>query len=344
MNSHKPKYNDEYIPYYKSGYHDTLDLPPMTLRFSKKINIFFNENHDYCTSCQKHFKHGELTHLGYSEEGKFIYACNSCALNVKETVVRYKYSRSLYQIPPNNSLLWRYMDFTKYISILSNKALFFGSASMFSDPFEGARGVKDNKESYENSYIKELAKAIADKPEAKYDIVPGEDDIAQAKALYDQMTDHSEKARQYTFLNCWHENEVESDAMWYLYSKDIANAIAIQTTYERLYLSLDKNPEIHIGRVNYMDFSKGFTSKNSEYWFKRSAFAHEREVRAILINNDKQYTLGLNIPVNLDILIEKIFISPKAPEWFVSLISDINSKYGIEKKIVHSDISKKPFY
>jgi len=344
MDNNKPKYEGRYIPYYKSGYRDKLDLPPMTGNFSRELRIFFNENHDHCTSCHAHFKQSELTHLGFDLEKKFIYACNKCSKQVEETVVRYGYSQRVYQIPSANSFLWRYMDFTKYVSILFNESLFFSSASMFNDPFEGARGLKENKASYDNSYINELAKALADKPDADFDIPPTVEDTAKAKELHDQMSEHTLEARQHTFLNCWHENEVESEAMWYLYSKDITNAIAIRTTYERLYLSLDKNPEIQIGRVNYMDFSKGFTSKNSEYWFKRSAFAHEKEVRAITTLHDNQGKKGLNVPTKLDILIEKIYISPKASDWFVSLVQDISLKYGITKEIVHSDIAKEPFY
>jgi hypothetical protein len=344
MSDKKINYNIKYIPYHQSRENSHLDLPKMTLRFSRELRIFFKENHDYCTSCLKHFKPHELTHLGFDFLDKFIYACNSCSKNVKETVVRYGYSFRDYAIPPNNASLWRYMDFTKYVSLLHTKSLFFSSASLFNDPFEGAKGTIENKSVYDDAYISMLADAIADKPDVKELIPPNEDDFAKAKELHEQMAKAKMGQRNYTFLSCWHENEFESDGMWYLYSKDISNAIAVRTTYERLYLALDKDPEIDIGRVNYMDFSKEFTKTNSEYWYKRNSFSHEREVRAINVDRNKDGKVGIYKPVNLELLIDKIFISPKANEWFVDLVIDINSKYGIEKEISHSDLSKKPFY
>ena len=39
--------------------------------------------------------------------------------------------------PPPNAILWRYMDFMKYVSLLDRKALFFGRVDKLGDPFEG---------------------------------------------------------------------------------------------------------------------------------------------------------------------------------------------------------------
>ncbi len=37
-----------------------------------------------------------------------------------------------------NTIIWRYLDFEKYKSLLENKALFFCRADKFIDPFEGS--------------------------------------------------------------------------------------------------------------------------------------------------------------------------------------------------------------
>ena len=42
--------------------------------------------------------------------------------------------------------------------------------------------------------------------------------------------------------------------MWKLYSKDYANAIAIQTTTKSIYEAIDKDPYISIGKVKYIDY------------------------------------------------------------------------------------------
>ena len=244
MEDDKPKYSPKYIPYHLAGDRSKVELPKMTGRWSRDLKIFFKENHDYCTNCHNHFRLQELTHLGYNFSDAFIYACNNCSNQVKETVVRYGYSPRDYRIPNKDSFLWRYMDFTKYVSLLQTKSLFFNSASLFNDPFEGAKGTVDNKDIYDTGYIAALADAVADRPDATEKVKPTEKDFAKAKELHDQMASAKIEQRKFTFLNCWHENELESEAMWYLYSKDISNAIAIRTTYEKLYLALDRDPTL----------------------------------------------------------------------------------------------------
>ena len=39
--------------------------------------------------------------------------------------------------PSSDAILWRYMDFTKYVSLLEKRALFFARADKLEDPFEG---------------------------------------------------------------------------------------------------------------------------------------------------------------------------------------------------------------
>ena len=38
----------------------------------------------------------------------------------------------------DSMIIWRYMDFTKFVSLLDRKALFFVKAGKLGDPFEGA--------------------------------------------------------------------------------------------------------------------------------------------------------------------------------------------------------------
>src|SRR3989339_470524 len=344
------------------------ELPKMTLRFSRELKIFLNENHDNCTSCGNHFQNNELTHLGYKADNSFIYACNSCRHNVAETVVRYGYSKRSYEIPPNEAYLWRYLDFSKFVSMLFKKALYFTKTSLFKDPFEGAIGIFDNKKSYDRSMLFALlvahmtapiksreklpprkkitdeALAILDRIDKNTLSADDEKLVAKAQALTQQMEDVRPLRREYTFVNCWHENPYESDAMWMLYSKDISNAISIRTTYQRLYLALDKDPDISIGRINYIDFNKSFSGTNSTQWYKRFSFAHEKEVRAVFLNPNYKEQPGIEFPVDLDILIDKIYVSPSADNWFVDLVKDITSKYGLDKEILHSDLAKKPLY
>ena len=40
--------------------------------------------------------------------------------------------------PQDNAVLWRYMDFTKFVSLLDRRALYFSRADKLGDPFEGS--------------------------------------------------------------------------------------------------------------------------------------------------------------------------------------------------------------
>ena len=42
------------------------------------------------------------------------------------------------KVPTFGATLWRYMDFTKLVSLLEHRAIFFARADKLGDPFEGA--------------------------------------------------------------------------------------------------------------------------------------------------------------------------------------------------------------
>ena len=94
-----------------------------------------------------------------------------------------------------NVKIWRYIDFTKFVSLLDTKALFFTRADMLGDPYEGS-----------TSYFNKANWPI----------------IYKDKILIESLhsaTSHNAWKRQWTFVNCWHMNEIESAAMWKLYAQ-----------------------------------------------------------------------------------------------------------------------------
>ena len=270
-------------------------------------------------------------------------ACDNCSKMLEETVVRHSYDKLAYEIPDAKAVLWRYMDFAKYVWLVQNRALYFASAKLFDDPFEGARGIQENKPKWDAYYYDFFKKIIAHPPGGSPSILPPEQIEIDAKRLLDDFENLTNYCRESYYINCWHENSHESEAMWKLYSKDISNAIAIQTTFENLYLALDRNPDIDIGRVNYIDFNRSFSSSQNPFWFKRTSFAHEKEVRAIYVNHDER-SIGMNFNIDLDRLIERIYISPYSSKWIFTIIDDINKRYGLDKPILNSDLNAKPFY
>jgi len=125
----------------------------MTLKFTRELHVFHKENHDNCTVCGRLFKNSDRAHLGYNENRNFVYTCDDCKDTVAETVVRYNFTKRSFSVPIESTILWRYIDFGKFVSMLLTKSLYFTKVSKFNDPFEGAIGIMDNKSSYDKSMI-----------------------------------------------------------------------------------------------------------------------------------------------------------------------------------------------
>ena len=319
-------------------------MQEMTLKHTFKTRQFIEEHHDNCTECLRPFNPYDRTHLGYTVSRKLVYVGNCCSNILKETIIRHSYQKRPYTIPSDNTVLWRFMDFTKFVSLLKTKSLYFSRADQFSDPFEGAKGLLRNKNKWDKKYIEFFTEACTNLPEGKTSEKSEKEILKDAKRLLGQLENIGPKQLKETFINCWHENDYESEAMWKLYTTSLEQGIAIKTNYKRLYTSLGKNPDIAIGGINYIDFDNSFAGVNDSFWYKRKSFEHEKEVRAIFCDRNNQNDLGKLISVDLNKLIDKIYISPTSQVWFKELVKDILSKYNIKKKIGESSMKDKPFH
>lgn len=207
--------------------------------------------------------------------------------------------------------IWRYVDFAKFVSMLEEKALFFADYKQFDDPQEGCFPPENIKK-----YTQLLGQINK--------VIPLETRTEIAKNHYFKLEKAFHGAGDF-FINCWHMNEVESLAMWKLYS-DTNKGIAIQSNIKSLEECLsnyEHADDIAIGMVKY-DPSINWSHECTVYrpfFHKRRSFQHEQELRAILfrrhnVNNIKSEIdnptnrikdiEGVSIPVNLDILIDKI--------------------------------------
>ena len=318
-------------------------MKEMTHRHTRELDIFYKEHKTHCTICKRKFADGMCAHLGYLEDNMPAVLCEDCSDKLMETVVRYHWMHDEFISPLPMEKLWRYMDLGKFISLISTKTLYFASASSFQDPFEGAKGTASNKGKWDSFYTDFLKKAIITAPgnEAKI-FAEGELD-SEAERILSDMNKNGLIMREHTYISCWHCNDYESEAMWKLYSMNVTNAIAIQTTAQGLYEALDKDPRISIGKLNYIDYQNKFAPINGSFWYKRKAFAYEQEVRAIFTDFEAK-TSGITINVNLNKLIEAIYISPYAPAWFESVVRSVAEKYGINKPIYYSEMTEAPFF
>lgn len=155
--------------------------------------------------------------------------------------------------------------------------------------------------------------------------------------------------RKRVLINCWHLGEYESDLMWKTYAKK--DGILIQTSIKNLLRLnyqkyLDLNASCVIDKVKYIDLIKrnaekdklcfgiSATQDNSDilchYFEKYKSFADEKELRIIIaqdIRYKKQFmnkNNGENIKITVPIsdFIDKIIISPFAPEYYAQTIKN----------------------
>jgi hypothetical protein len=231
-----------------------------------------------------------------------------------------------------NERVWRYIDFSKFISILDRRALYFTRADKFNDMFEGSYS-KFNIENRNNVYKenKQITKVI---PKIAKDM------------------------RKHVFINCWHLNHYESAAMWNIYTKN-NESIAIQSTFRRLTESVDSSSKkIYIGKVNYADYETDWIPEGNllyPFIYKRKSFEHEKELRAIYLelpqnkegkidpSQDALYD-GISVEIDVTKLIETIYISPLADEWIYDLIKSVVRTYNLEFNIKKSDLCNSPVY
>lgn len=244
------------------------------------------------------------------------------------------------------SKIWRYMDFTKFISMLDTGALFFTRADSFGDRFEGT---------WPRPSADALITSLKEMQEKGLEICGGE-----TGALQDWKR-VSMAMRKLIAINCWHLSEHESEAMWKLYLKS-NEGIAVQSTVKRLIDSLDADPRliIHVGMVNYIDYLRDpIPSDNylNPFLHKRKSFEHERELRALAANSkisegdtfpgltaENFVKEGVLVSANLDCLIESVYVAPTSPPWITHLVSRVVSRYGLKKEVFRSSLEADPLF
>jgi hypothetical protein len=76
------------------------------------------------------------------------------------------------------------------------------------------------------------------------------------------------------------------------------------------------------------------------FLFKRKSFQYEREVRIIsdISSCNIKINDGMKIDIDINQLIEKIYIHPKSENWYKNLVIELVSKLGFDFKIEKSDL------
>lgn len=232
-----------------------------------------------------------------------------------------------FHTPDKSLTIWRYIDFTKLVDLLISNQLFFSRSDNFEDPFEGIFRLKDH----------EFTKVM----------FPNE-----------QLT------KKFYFLNCWHINDNQSDAMWKIFL-NTKNGIAIKSTVGNLINSLAKTEkDIFISKVYYRDFEKvtfmeliseehnrrfeGRMGSINQFNYKRISFEHEKELRLYYIDLpiphpikngvDREPLSCQRIDIDTTELIREVVIAPFADNWFKNLVEQVISRLSLDLIVSKSNL------
>lgn len=213
-----------------------------------------------------------------------------------------------------DTVVWKYLDLSKFLDLLLSRKLFMSRSDKFEDQYEGT---------FSEPTYEEIKKLAHDNPEF----------LAYYKT-------HREKV----VISSWHINEYESFAMWQIFTQN-NEGLAIQSTVKRLKEALHPENEFrqYIGEVNYIDYKKEYIPFDDDFFpflFKRKSFQYEREVRIITDVSAQGITIneGLKIDVDIEKLIERIYIHPKSENWYKRLVIELMSKLGFDFRIEKSDL------
>lgn len=209
-----------------------------------------------------------------------------------------------FDTPPDDTLVWRYMNIDKFLALVCSKKLHLTRLDHFKDPFEGR---------FPPSVLRAWA---ADRPNR-----PGRQPLADA-------------LRKSFFVNCWHESDVESAALWEQYSS--AGGIAVRSTIARLKNADQSDLAYSIGRVQYVDFDKYEWNKDLTMLtipcLKRRSFRHEEEVRIVAMDQALDMPSkekSLSIDGCLGKIAESVWLSPLCPKWLTDHVITLMKEFGL---------------
>lgn len=254
----------------------------------------------------------------------------------------------------DSDVLWRYLSLDKFIDLLASKSLFFAPLAWYekTDPFEGylphaaMEAMASVSKRFRDQHIEGINVLAQKLPEEAGEKLLGlrenvEAHVPTMKALYKNIA-------ACLMVNCWYKSEHESEGMWGLYSR---GGVAIRTSVGSLKASLAGNEQpctIHIGTIKYIDFA----DKNLQPsdcitddgqlmgMIKRVAYAHENEVRMYITRDRTGSALVLQdpspikVPVDVNKLIEAVFISPFAGELIEGSIRAVCKWAGLDMGVV----------
>jgi hypothetical protein len=197
----------------------------------------------------------------------------------------------------NLETIWKFMDFTKYLSILEDKCMYFNRADSFKDPFEGTLPVLQDPD------------PLVDNLRSSVYINCWHVNPYESAGMWNLYLKNEEgiaiKSTGHRLKNCFEDQ--------------FNNMVPGKVKY-----------------VDYQTYIFPDRNLFNAVFHKRKSFQHEREARVCFENTnfpayeDKKpegSPVGMLVPTDVKILIESVYVSPDSPDWSYKLVKKVTKRY-----------------
>jgi len=213
--------------------------------------------------------------------------------------------------PHGNTIHWRYMTLEKFIDLIMSNELFFTNASKLTDKYEGTIPGKTIE-----AYRKQLALQNLSEDEMQLQL--------------DLLKHTADSFRELTLVNCWTMNSFESYALWKIYLGGSKGGVAIRTTASRIKEAIKNGGEpydedIFFSTIEYSDYIDDPNNRFRWITRKNKFYEFEKEARLFIFHyplseggTKPPYKIrnGRRYKVDINKLIERIYLSPFSSDWF----------------------------
>lgn len=274
-------------------------------------------------------------------------------------------AHQLFPTPPDDAVIWRYVDLSKLLHLVQSNLLFFPSLTTLGkkDRFEGS--LSSDELVMENLPLDILARMLHGNASV------GDKELASAKGLQQLIREQrgwGPKHVATTFCSCWHMGHQESAAMWSLYCPG-GSGIAIKSTVGRLKRALQNHSidMIFVSAVRYIDYNKesihptGAAIMFSRAFAKRKSYEHEHELRAVIsrlpagwlggdhpdlapLTMAEPFPDGIYVPTETETLIETIHVAPGTPDWSFETIRRAVFALKLKCDVLKSELDADPIF
>lgn len=263
----------------------------------------------------------------------------------------------------NEMMLWRYLTLPKFIRMLQTNEIWFSRPKYFNDPHEFSTDRSTQQSLIEwrlNSFCRAYNRAVKSSRTRYLGVaatltdglaISGDGVIKEQSVKFSDLSPillssirNDLKRWQESFgISCWRYSEHDSVAMWNQYAS-IEEGIAITANLEKLRFALRKYGDIRLALVDYRDMSTDSTQpmKGIPLQFKDIRFAAEDEARFYFSMPLHSEQPGIGIKVKLAEVVDAIYLSPNANQWFKDIVSNLVSRYHLNVNIVDSPLGRIP--